>query len=360
MRSLIIKAFMVVTALSFSVVSAAGAPEIIADLQANPDLRTDPRQLWIGWAPDGQRLVYVTESRQLMLLDLTDPAHPRPVSARTGYAPRFRPDGKAVAFTGIRTEAGRTLNTLYLQRLDGGAPVDLLPGDLAVQSVSTAKMIHRWLDAKRLSYEEHMGTGIQQLFLLDVPTRTLSTQGSLIATRFQWSANGRRVAGHVTCCPSRFWIWDRLQRQFVIPAESPAGPSQRWFEAFSDDGQQALFTEWTGKQAYDAQARAPLFRLEITTARTVTLAENGILAAWSGDLVAYVKVENTMTLVVAKAQDGQPVWTENLGAVPDRFDIHHWEYQPQFAGPFLFFRAGDGRWRVSPADRKQVQIVYPG
>jgi hypothetical protein len=151
-----------------------GTPYLIAEVQADPDLRIDPDQLWMDWAPDGLGLVYVDLSRRLMFLALAKPRYPRQVSEQTGYAPRFRPDGKAIAFTGGRPQDGRTVDTLYLQRSEGGVPIDLLPGERAVQSVSTAKLIHRWLEPTILSYEEHMGTGVQQLFLLNVPQPSVS------------------------------------------------------------------------------------------------------------------------------------------------------------------------------------------
>lgn len=354
-------ALAILLALSVSACSTAAPtapPNMVAEVQANPDLRIDPSQLWIDWAPDGERLVYVGSSRRLMLLDLANPDHPSQVSAKGGYAPRFRPDGEAIAFTGVRTQDGRTVNTLYLQRLDGSAPIDLLPGNLAIQSVSTAKQIHRWLDQSTLSYEEHMGTGVQQLFLLPISEGRLITDRELLATIFRWSPDGRRVAGHWTCCPSRFWVWDRAARKFVLPVGPQPGPN-RWFEAWSDDGQQALFTEWQGDRPYQWQVRATLFRLNVATSQREILAENGILAAWSGNLVAYVKVDDRMTLVVADARDGRTIWMEGLGRLPDRFDGLHWDYRPVFAGPYLFFRAGDGKWRVSTAESKQVRTVYP-
>lgn len=45
-------------------------------------------------------------------------------------------------------------------------------------------------------------------------------------------------------------------------------------------------------------------------------ADGARLAAWSRDLMAYVKLGPEMTLVVARAGDGHVLWTENLGTLP--------------------------------------------
>lgn len=334
-----------------------GKPHVVADVRANSDLRIDPDQLWMDWAPDGKGLVYVDGSRRLMFLDLTKPRYPWPLSEQTGYAPRFRPDGTAIAFTGGRVLDGRTVDTLYLQPIKGGAPIDLLPGERAVQSVSTAKVIHQWLGPTLLSYEEHMGTGVQQLFLLKATERIPTTNAELLATRFKWSPDGRRVAGHWTCCPSRFWVWDRIERRFYVQAGSNPGPN-RWFEAWSEDGHQVLYTEWRGNP-YHPRSQSTLYRLDIRTGRKKKLFDDGVLADWSGNSLAFVKIGSEMTLVVADARDGRIIWTDNLGKLPDRFDVFHWDYRPVFAGEYLFYRAGDGEWRVSTARSKQTEAVFP-
>lgn len=335
-----------------AVASPSTGPEVVAGIPAAPELRIDADRLWMDWAPDGHRLVYVAYPRKLMLLDLADPGRPRLISVRAGHSPRFSPDGGFVAFAGSR---GGREDTIYLQRLDGRAPIDLWPGELTLRS---SKVLHRWLDKNTIAYDELLGTGIHTAGMIDVGDRRVTTVPSLWATVFFWSPDGRRVAGHRTCCPSRFWVWDRVQRLTLVP-ESVAGKPDEWFEAWSGDGTQVLFSEWQGGAAYGPASRSRLVRLDLKTGKRTVVAENAVLAAASGNLLAFLEVGLGMTLVVADLSTGRRIWVDDLGRLPDRFDIRHWDYRPVFAGPYLFFRTGDGAWQVSPAAAKAVATVYP-
>lgn len=100
--------------------------------------------------------------------------------------------------------------------------------------------------------------------------------------------------------------------------------------------------------------------MDVEQGRFQKMAENAVLAAWSGDLVAYVKWGPELTLVVARAGDGTVLWKENLGALPDEAMWTLGEYRPTFAGPYLCYRTAGGEWRVTPKERKESKTIYEG
>jgi hypothetical protein len=281
----------------------------------------------------------------------------------SGWAgsPVFRPDGMAVVYAGAgpprQGGSGEWRpSTLYLQELDSGRLVDLLPGDLAVQSVSTAKKAHRWLSGDVLAYEEHMGTSVQQLFFLDVASGALTKETELLASGFRWAPAGERVAGQWLGGPAGWWVWDR--QAGPLRQSSQAGEV---FEAWSPDGQEVLYTVWHCPAPYCPQGTSTLWRLELATGRRQKVAQNAGLAAWSAaGQIAYVQLGESLELVVTDAETGRRLWVQKLGPLPKEME-HRWElYRPQFEGDSLAFRNAQGDWLLSRAEPKAVRHIYRG
>jgi hypothetical protein len=248
------------------------------------------------------------------------------------------------------------IETIFAKNLAGGKPVDLLPGEMAIQSVSTSKEIYGWFADGELAYHEHKGLGVQQLFLLNVEQRQLFTQDKLIATWFAWSESGECVAGQQ---PLSFWLWDRKERRFLTPKRLPG--NQQRFEAWSPDGRSVLFTAWDRNEGYGQPgARPTLYRLSVESGDVEKVDENAGLAALSGDLMAYVKFGERLTLVVAKASGGQVLWTDDLGELSKVEAKLPWGDQPTIASTFVGYRTVDDEWRVSPHVRKESRLMFRG
>ncbi|HYF91607.1 MAG TPA: hypothetical protein VD969_05140 [Symbiobacteriaceae bacterium] len=234
--------------------------------------------------------------------------------------------------------------------------MDLLPGDLAVQSVSTAKKAHRWLSGDILAYEEHMGTSVQQLFFLNVMSGVLTKEPELLASRFRWAPAGEPVAGRWLGGPAGFWVWDRQAGYLRRSLESG-----EVFEAWSPDGQELLYTEWHCPTPYCPQGASTLWRLDLATGRRQQVAQNAGLAAWSAaGQIAYVQFGESLELVVTDSETGSRLWVQKLGARPKEVE-HRWDlYRPQFEGGSLAFTNAQGDWLLSRAESKAVHHIYRG
>lgn len=342
-------------------------PQVVAEVPAEGFAENLPGHLPVAWEPDGHRLLYVgagsgaDQPGGILLLDLTLPGPPPQVAPWPARGAAWGPDGRWLAYTSSRTDPAEDFvpQTIYLQRLDGGDPVDLLPGELAVRSTSTAKQLHGWVDFTTLAYEEHMGTGIQQLFLVDTSTRKLIATPDLLATFFTWAPDGQRVAGQLWGGPPQFWVWDRSTGRFMTPT-APLPGAYQWFEAWADDGRSLLFTAWDGLP-YEQTARPTLYRLDLEQGSYTKVVDNAALAAWSEEGLAYVQWGEPLTLTVAGAADLSVRWTTDLGTPAPAVwqDLPFW-YRPTFAGPYLAFRTLADQWQVSLAARPEVRTLYTG
>lgn len=345
----------------------ASGVEVIADLPASPAVAARPR---LAWSPDGRKLMYIGASQveaqpwgRVMAVDLTRPGEPQPVTDRPAFNAVWRPDGRAVAFVGTRGEPPNHVETVFLQPLEGGAPVDLLPGDLAVRGVSTSKYLHRWVNGDLLAYQEHRGTGTSELLLLDPDRRELVSTPELLASNYDWSQAGNGLAGQWSGGLARFWVWDRRTARWLLPDE-PVSGAYRWFESWTPDGDTALFTVWTTPPPYTLPGGDPeLFRWDAGSGAAHKLADNAGLAAMAGDYVVYVRFGIQMELVVARSPGTEILWTAGLGALPadEHGDgIWWWEYRPVLFGPWVAYHRSDGLWVVSPIERGEPRPLFTG
>jgi hypothetical protein len=247
-----------------------------------------------------------------MLLDLNRPERPILVTTEPAGDVVWSPDHTQIAYTAARPYNGRTVATIHTKPLAGQEPVDVLPGDLAMKSVSTGKEIHGWFDPTTLAYHEHMGASVQQLFLDNPEKGELLPTESLMASSFIWSEYGQRVAGQMSGGPAHFWLWDREQKRFRTPKVLPG--VYQWFEAWAPDGRTAM---------------------------------------------AYVQFAPKLTLVVTRARDGAVAWSDDLGE-RSKIEAKPWEYRPAIATTFVGYRTADDEWRVSPIHRKESRVLFAG
>lgn len=195
--------------------------------------------------------VPVPASPVIALVDGSEPGRQQAV---------LSPDGTALVTTGPRTEGDREVVTLYLI-VDGAPPRDLLPGDRAVHGVSTAKFLTGWVDQDTFAYEEHVGTGARELFLLDTRTWEPIATERLAATYFMWSPNSNYVAGQWVGGRPVFWVWDRAANEML---ELPSLPGDyQSAEFWSFDGRHLLFSSWTGAWPADARTQVEYYSLDV-------------------------------------------------------------------------------------------------
>lgn len=175
---------------------------------------------------------------------------------------------------------------------------------------------------------------------------------------FFWNELGDRVAGQIDGVPAHFWLWDRKHRQFITPKGLPG--VYQWFQAWSPDGNSALFTAWDSKGWYGQPgARPTLYRVDLETGQIEKVADAG-LAASSGDLIAYVKFGQELRLVVARASNGEVLWTDDLGELSRIETKLPWGYQPTIAATFIGYRTVDDEWRVSPHVQRDSRLMFRG
>lgn len=344
---------------------------LVADLRVSRPPVPNLPESYVAWSPDGRYLLYIGgpgpggEEGPLMLLDINEPAQPRPVAQRPFHGGlAWHPEGQSFVYTGMyHGPDGRSEPTIYQQRLAGGEPVNLLPPE--VTAPLKVAFIHRWLDDHTLAFDESVGTAMRLALLLDAAKHSLIANPELVATMFSWAPPGNRLAGQgFQPLPTSFWLWDRMENRFLrspVPEENPPLPGmQQFFEAWSPDGRSALFTAWSGAP-YDSGSKPALYRLDPVTGQTALLSENAALAAWSDDWIAYVRLEPSFTFVMTRASDNQVLWTDDLGSLPQMdWDLYPWTYWPKIAGRYVVYRTTAGDWRVSRTDRKEVHRIYRG
>lgn len=338
---------------------------VVAEAPANPLPYDYEGNGLPGWSPDGRRLAYAAPSggqyAPLMLLEMAAPAEPRALTTQPGFDPTWHPSGESLAFVGQRPGPDGTVTTLYRQSLLGGDPEDLLPGDEATRGIKAVGGIQRWVDASTLAYDGLMGTGNTALLFVDVSQRRRSAGPEQVAHHFTWDVTGAQVAGQETGYRACFWLWDRRSRAYRhLPAALP-GPHQ-YHEAWSGDGTEVLLSAWDrGRTYWDREGESlGLFRLGVASGTLTKLADQAGLASWGGDLIAYLRLGEELTLVVARPSDGEVLWTDDLGPVtdPESFRFTAQSYRPVFVGRYLAYRTPSGEGRISLAEQRAVRTLF--
>lgn len=311
------------------------------------------------WSKDGHRLLYIDPAFHVQLLDLRSRQQSKQLTTERATDATWSPDEQRIAYTADRPEGDYFVNTIYVKPVAGGEPIDLLPGELAVSSVSTQKRVDGWFADDVLAYEEHMGTALQQLFLLDMKRQDRYTDEKLMASYFVWDEQKRHVAGQwVGSDPAWFWLWDRKERRFITPTQPLPGHGQ-YFEAWSPDGSALLFTAWDRGGFYgDLGAQATLYRLEVESGQVTKVADQAGLATWAGDGITYVKLEERMSLVV-NDPEGRERWRTDLGELAKVQQKLPGLYRPVAATTFLSYRRADDSWWVSPVT-KEPHLLFRG
>lgn len=170
------------------------------------------------------------------------------------------PDGQALVITGLRADDDRHVVTLYLVA-DGQPPRDLLPGSQAVRGTSTTKFLTGWIDTDTFAYEEHVGTGARELFLLDTRTWEPIATERLAATYFRWSPDRQYVGGQWEGGPPLFWVWDRATDTMLrLP---PLPGDYQCIEDWSLDSRHLLFSAWTGAWPADEATEVRYYVLDV-------------------------------------------------------------------------------------------------
>lgn len=345
----------------------AGDTQLLADLPAefySLPARMDSR---LPWSPNGRHLLYVgpeqppTTGGPLMLLDLSQPTRPRPISPGIIGNAAWHPSGQSFAFTTARlvpAEGFRT--TIYQMGTGADRPTELVTTGVGP---GTEAVLQRWLDDQTLAFDQNLGTGLRRLMLFDTK-RGEASDPSLGATDYRWEPIGEQVAGQLFIWPAPpyFWLWNRRTGKFVFQPNRAQGRlpgSSQFFEAWSPAGRYVLFTAWD-RFAYAPDATPTLYRLDLETGQVTKVADNAAFAAWSGDWITYVAVGPRLTLTVTRARDNQVLWSDDLGVRPTENGDSPWVFRPLFADPYLIYRTVGNEWRVARADDGAKRTFYRG
>jgi hypothetical protein len=339
--------------------AGASQPRVVRELTNLIPVPSFPR-----WAPGDARLLYESHDPSgtafgiPTTLDVAAGTDPQPVGQMASFTqPALSPDGRQVALTGRRIEPdGSEATTIYLEGPGGEAPTDLLPGNQAKLGVSGTKFLLGWIDDRTLAFEEHMGSGLQALELVDTTTRKLlPLPEQLVATFFHLAPGARRVAGQVYGGPARFWVWDFDANQYLMPAAPLPGQFQ-WAEGWAGDDT-LLFTAWTEYPFAEEAHTATLYGWNLKTGSITKLADDTVMAAATARYVASVRVMPRPTLAVAEL-GGKVLWEEDLGALPIGSAI--WAFRPQVSERYVAYKHANGQWRLSPLAAKNPVAVPPG
>lgn len=335
---------------------------VLSEVPASPFAVNWPWHSRTSWSADSNRLVYIGPPEgdipsAVMLLDLRISDRPFRITNTPAGNAVWSPDHNQIAYTASRSNSASTgPMTVYVKAIPEGVPIDVLPGDQAIVGTSTAKYIHRWIDPTTIAYEEHVGSGLQQLLLVNVPARRLVDIPVLDASFFRWSQNGSSAAGQLTSGQTHFWIWNRREKKLLKSTDGLPG-KYHWFEAWSDDGRFALFTAWDGPP-YRSGSAANLFRLDIRDGSVTHVASNAFLAAWANGHISYVTAGIPSSLVILRSDNFESLWTDNLGSPPSSLPADvPWSFRPTLAGPYVSYRAWNGEWRVSLVTEKTVMPI---
>ena len=300
-------------------------------------------------------------------LEIEPPASPefRILTGGPASSIAWGPNG-CIAYVAERDEK-HSPETIYLRYFGIiGNPVrtvDLLPGDLARQSVSTHKVVHGWLDGGTLAYEEHVGTGVQRLGLINTLSCELIKCPELLAFSFSWEPGGPLLAGQMDG-PAGFWIWERVLDKLLLESSQSLSAGIQRFEAWGPSGPHiaasVFFTAWPGPERPYAGAtlRCDLHQYDLRTRACTKVASGAGLAAQAGGKLAYVKSGRRLTLVVRDIATGKVLWEQDLGVPPRHERIE--SSRPVMCDDYVLYRTSRGEWWLSPAQSRQPVLLMTG
>lgn len=173
--------------------------------------------------------------------------------------PRWSLDGTRIAFTGWHQGRGDdptiSTGTIWIVGADGSGLQDLLPGEKAVLSTSTVKVMQDWLDNRTLAFDEHCGTACQSPRLLDVETGNVrqviegeSDTGPPGApgTVYHYSPDQRWIAVDALGTTPQVVLFDRQTSTltYLLPDVTP--PPWQWFTSWAPDSSAFLYHQAHG------------------------------------------------------------------------------------------------------------------
>ena len=314
---------------------------------------TEPLELGSGiiggfdWSQDGRSLAFSIDgvlyradapAFQPQLLVETDDEQ------RTFSSPRWSPGADRIAILGSHDGRGGApddrSDTIWVVNADGSGLRDLLPGEAAELSVSTAKVMQDWLDEDTIAFDEHCGTACQQPYLLDVETgeveqavrfpdvSTGSLGAGMLGTVYYYSPNLRWLAVEGLGGLPTVLTYNFDSQELIRLEEQVRRSPWQWFDAWAPDSSAFLFSQ---AETDNSGVIPPfsLLRYDIETRRERVLATPGKDGAWSADgsLIAYV----------TESTEEQPCGgAEAEHACTAVMDVGSGEEQYRIAGPAAF------------------------
>ncbi len=320
-----------------------------------------------NWSGAGLMVVKTDETTEqetcgYVTLEVEPPASPgyQPLTGGCARSIAWGPNG-CVAFVAARDEEF-TPETVYLRYFGvTGNPfktIDLLPGDLARHGVSKTKVVHGWLDDRTLAYEEHMGTGVQKLGLVDTSTYAPIECPELLAFSFHWQPGGSLLLGDMNG-PAGFWIWDRASGKYVLESSRSLSDGIQRFQAWGPAAKTAgsVFFSASAEEELDRNVdlHSDLYEYDLKTRSCTKIANDAGPAEQAGGVLAYVKLSSPLTLVVKDLARGTVLWEQDLGALAPPDSIKR--FKPVMCDGYVLYRTSKGEWWLSPTLAKQPVLL---
>ena len=201
------------------------------------DAAYSPNGQWIAYAAD--KTLWRAKRDGSERLPLTSP----PLD---GMGPRWSPDGKQIAFTGL---AAGTLNKIYLTSADGGPPKELIPEEVE-QANASWSADGRFIAFSRSGGTLARGSASSGIEIFDFSAnRAWFLSGSEGTRAPAWSPDGRFIAA-TTIDQDKAMLFDFRSRQWSELAQGRLISGLAW----SRDGKSLYFQDL-------AEPNQPVYRL---------------------------------------------------------------------------------------------------